>query len=313
MFAKSNLNGVACTYSGEDACMPGSKECCAENDAVYTYLLANTPPGTISWNFDKIITDLSGKPYAGEVIMHGGDVDAAVSNVVDSLLEGDAPNLAALPDAATKLGSVLSWPWPALAVAGEGRLRAWWIFSPRAPERHGAKINARPDDLGIIVGDFGAVSGPFGSDYPEEAEAPLQTLDDVGWSLVYDKDVVPASCLFGFLADFMATSQKVTPRSVEALATADVIGEAQLEVPISDHKAIKVAFPLPALAASRTKPTAASGLQELPVIGFGSHFMPEDLTERVSDQDFYRRVDELTQAALQEALAAGVRLIDSSN
>ncbi|CAE7896460.1 GPX1 [Symbiodinium sp. KB8] len=118
MFAKSNLNGVACTYSGEDACMPGSKECCAENDAVYTYLLANTPPGTISWNFDKIITDLSGKPYAGEVIMHGGDVDAAVSNVVDSLLEGDAPNLAALPDAATKLGPVLSWPWPALAVAG---------------------------------------------------------------------------------------------------------------------------------------------------------------------------------------------------
>lgn len=177
------------------------------------------------------------------------------------------------------------------------------LFSSRSAE----------DDLGIIVGDFGAVSGPFGSDYPEEAEAPLQTLEDVGWSLVYDKDAVPASCLFGFLADFMATSQKVTPRSVEALATADVIGEAQLEVPISDHKAIKVAFPLPALVASRTKPIAASGLQELPVIGFGSHFMPEDLTERVSDQDFYRRVDELTQAALQEALAAGVRLIDSSN
>ena len=55
MFAKSNLNGVACTYSGEDACMPGSKECCAENDAVYAYLLANTPPGTIAWNFDKIL------------------------------------------------------------------------------------------------------------------------------------------------------------------------------------------------------------------------------------------------------------------
>ena len=55
MLAKSNLNGVACTYSGEDACMPGSKECCAENDAVYAYLLANTPPATIAWNFDKIL------------------------------------------------------------------------------------------------------------------------------------------------------------------------------------------------------------------------------------------------------------------
>ncbi|CAE7442403.1 AKR1D1 [Symbiodinium sp. CCMP2592] len=309
MFAKSNLNGVACTYSGEDACMPGSKECCAENDAVYTYLLANTPPGTIAWNFDKIITDSSGKPYAGEVIMHGGDVDAAVSNVVDSLLEGDAPNFLALPDAETNIGFPALKPkvdgFPGLTLF-EGRRQAARLvdlFSSRSAE----------DDLGIIVGDFGAVSGPFGSDYPEEAEAPLQTLEDVGWSLVYDKDAVPASCLFGFLADFMATSQKVTPRSVEALATADVIGEAQLEVPISDHKAIKVACPLPALVASRTKPIAASGLQELPVIGFGSHFMPEDLTERVSDQDFYRRVDELTQAALQEALAAGVRLVDSSN
>ncbi|CAE7342639.1 XYL1 [Symbiodinium natans] len=179
--------------------------------------------------------------------------------------------------------------------------RAVDLFSSRSEE----------EDLGIIVGDFGAVSGPFGSDYPEQAEAPLQTLQDVGWSLAYDKDTIPASCLFGYLADFMATSRKVSPRSVEALATADIIGEAQLDAPLSDHKAIKVAFPLPSLAASR--PLAAVGLQEMPVIGFGSHFMPEDVTERVSDQDYYRRVDELTQAALQEALAAGVRLIDSSN
>ena len=63
MFAKSNLNDVACTYSGEDACTPESAECCAQNDAVYKYLLANTPPGTIAWNFDKILDSTS--PSAG--------------------------------------------------------------------------------------------------------------------------------------------------------------------------------------------------------------------------------------------------------
>ncbi|CAE7342655.1 GPX1 [Symbiodinium natans] len=118
MFAKSNLNDVACTYSGEDACTPESAECCAQNDAVYKYLLANTPPGTIAWNFDKIITDTSGKPYAGEVIMHGGDVDAATSNVVDNLLKGDAPNLVALPENAVAVRSMSLWRWPALAAAG---------------------------------------------------------------------------------------------------------------------------------------------------------------------------------------------------
>ncbi|CAL1172376.1 unnamed protein product, partial [Cladocopium goreaui] len=58
MFAKSNLNGFPCTYSGKDACMPESAECCSENDAVYKYLLAKTPPGKIAWNFDKTLGKL---------------------------------------------------------------------------------------------------------------------------------------------------------------------------------------------------------------------------------------------------------------
>eukprot|EP00435_Cladocopium_sp_Y103_P056743 s3347_g19.t1 len=86
MFAKSNLNGVPCTYSGKDACMPESAECCSQNDAVYQYLLAKTAPGKIAWNFDKIVTDVMGKPFPGETILHGGDTDAVVQEVVEKLL-----------------------------------------------------------------------------------------------------------------------------------------------------------------------------------------------------------------------------------
>lgn len=85
MFAKSNLNGFPCTYSGKDACMPESAECCSENDAVYKYLLAKTPPGKIAWNFDKIVTDVMGRPFPGETIMHGDDTDA-VEDAVEKLL-----------------------------------------------------------------------------------------------------------------------------------------------------------------------------------------------------------------------------------
>lgn len=86
MFAKSNLNGVPCTYSGKDACMPESAECCSENDPVYQYLLAKTPPGNIAWNFDKIVTDVMGQPFPGETIMHGDDTDTVVQEVVEKLL-----------------------------------------------------------------------------------------------------------------------------------------------------------------------------------------------------------------------------------
>ncbi|CAJ1366066.1 unnamed protein product [Effrenium voratum] len=87
MFAKSNLNGVTCEYSGGDSCTASSNECCSRNDAVYKYLLAKTPPSTIQWNFDKIILDTDGLPFSGETIMHGGDIDRAVSRVVDGLLQ----------------------------------------------------------------------------------------------------------------------------------------------------------------------------------------------------------------------------------
>ena len=35
--------------------MPESDQCCSQNDDVYQYLLAKTPPGKIAWNFDKIL------------------------------------------------------------------------------------------------------------------------------------------------------------------------------------------------------------------------------------------------------------------
>lgn len=86
MLAKSNLNNVPCSYSGADACKPSSVGCCPKNDAVYNYLLSATHPGKIQWNFDKIIVDKSGKPYAGELILHGKDLDSAVVPVIDQLL-----------------------------------------------------------------------------------------------------------------------------------------------------------------------------------------------------------------------------------
>lgn len=86
MLAKSNLNDVACATGGEGVCSPTSADCCPANDAVYDYLLSATPPGTIKWNFDKIITDVEGRPYDGETIFHGGDLDDKLGPVIDGLL-----------------------------------------------------------------------------------------------------------------------------------------------------------------------------------------------------------------------------------
>merc|ERR1712048_423929 len=57
MFAKTSLNGVACTTTEKDVCTPESKECCPSNDPIYNYLLGATQPGQIAWNFDKIVVD----------------------------------------------------------------------------------------------------------------------------------------------------------------------------------------------------------------------------------------------------------------
>jgi len=92
MFAKSNLNNVPCAYAGRDACTPASADCCPQNDKVYDYLLSQTKPGVIKWNFDKIITDKDGKPYAGEVILHGESLDATLSAIIDDLLTDVSPS-----------------------------------------------------------------------------------------------------------------------------------------------------------------------------------------------------------------------------
>jgi len=86
MFAKSNLNNVTCTYDGADACTPSSADCCPKNDVVYKYLLAETPPGRIQWNFDKVVLGMDGKPFIGETILRGTALDEELSVVIDKLL-----------------------------------------------------------------------------------------------------------------------------------------------------------------------------------------------------------------------------------
>eukprot|EP00928_Gymnodinium_smaydae_P014959 TRINITY_DN1548_c0_g2_i1.p1 TRINITY_DN1548_c0_g2~~TRINITY_DN1548_c0_g2_i1.p1 ORF type:complete len:205 (-),score=41.44 TRINITY_DN1548_c0_g2_i1:381-995(-) len=86
MLAKSNLNGVKCTTAGSDVCAPNSAKCCPANDPVYDYLLSATKPGTIKWNFDKIIVGKDGKPYKGETILHGDALEQSVSDIIDTLL-----------------------------------------------------------------------------------------------------------------------------------------------------------------------------------------------------------------------------------
>jgi len=87
MLAKSNLNGQSCTAS-DNVCLPSSAECCPPNDVVYDYLLSVTPPGTIKWNFDKIIVGPDGRPFLGETILHGDVLDAQLSELIDAALPG---------------------------------------------------------------------------------------------------------------------------------------------------------------------------------------------------------------------------------
>jgi len=101
MFAKSNLNNVSCAASGPDVCTPSSKTCCPTNDPLYEYLLAATPPGTIKWNFDKIVVDGSGKPLHGETILHGEALDAVLGAVISRA----SVALAAKPPSTERLSS----------------------------------------------------------------------------------------------------------------------------------------------------------------------------------------------------------------
>lgn len=97
MLAKSNLNGLPCDANGADTCTPGSAKCCPMNDPIYEYLLAATPPGKITWNFDKIIVDSSGKPLPSEKILHGGDlddvIDASIASARESVLAEEPARL----------------------------------------------------------------------------------------------------------------------------------------------------------------------------------------------------------------------------
>mmetsp|Transcript_99140 Transcript_99140/g.212428 ORF Transcript_99140/g.212428 Transcript_99140/m.212428 type:complete len:188 (-) Transcript_99140:114-677(-) len=106
MFAKSNLNNVSCGAKGPDVCAPSSKTCCPTNDPLYEYLLSAAPPGTIQWNFDKIVVDGSGKPLHGETILHGGDLDTVLGVVISRA----SVELAARPPSTERL------PYFALAV-----------------------------------------------------------------------------------------------------------------------------------------------------------------------------------------------------
>lgn len=82
MLAKSNLNDVSCAARAADACLPASTTCCPANDPIYDYLLAATSPGKIGWNFDKIVVDGSGRPFPGETVLHGGDLDDVLAGSI---------------------------------------------------------------------------------------------------------------------------------------------------------------------------------------------------------------------------------------
>jgi len=125
MLAKSNLNGVECTYEGADACTPGSAECCPKNDAVYGYLLAATPPGRIQWNFDKIVVGVDGKPY--KAVLHGPALDAELGAVVDALAPEGRASAVELAEEEPR-GSALLNPWLVVvsgALCAAGIVAAW--------------------------------------------------------------------------------------------------------------------------------------------------------------------------------------------
>lgn len=127
MLAKSNLNNEPCEYTGADACSPSSAGCCPSNDAVYKYLLAETPPGTIKWNFDKIIVGKDGKPFEGETIMHGDDIDEKMSHLINELLTSqEGTQLVSAPE------NFMPGSFSAATAALLGLLAAWGCLTRTA-------------------------------------------------------------------------------------------------------------------------------------------------------------------------------------
>ncbi|CAE8723907.1 unnamed protein product [Polarella glacialis] len=115
----------------------------------------------------------------------------------------------------------------------------------------------------------------------------------------------------------MFTSHQVPVRNAQRVITANIKGELQAtDAPLSDHNAVKAAFVVQSVSDPRHPQGDQDNLeprQEIPALGFGTHFMPEDLAQRISDEDFRRRVDELTETAVKAAIDAGVRLFESGN
>jgi glutathione peroxidase-family protein len=144
MLAKSNLNGVHCSSEGTAACAPASATCCPKNDAVYQYLLAKTHPGTIQWNFDKIITGKDGKPYAAETIFHGPALDEDLSVVIDRLLDDGKAAGAVESLLSLHWAAVSNVPYLAAAICAAGLLAAW-SFAKKKLGSSGAKHELTAD------------------------------------------------------------------------------------------------------------------------------------------------------------------------
>lgn len=135
MLAKSNLNGMKCSCSGSDCCMPDSTECCPANDGVYDYLLKHVSPAKIGWNFDKIITGTDGKPYSGESPFVGGDVEPALSMVIDE-------QLATLQSVETEMSAVpFSRGLAALAASSAASFLLAWLVLKRLQAREQDEAN----------------------------------------------------------------------------------------------------------------------------------------------------------------------------
>lgn len=177
---------------------------------------------------------------------------------------------------------------------GERRLqvrRALDLFSSRSCQ----------GDLGVLVADFGeaarhlltlpqvAGNGPVVQDLFELFVAePFEALTAKGWA---------TAALPGRFT--LATSRELTPKGpkpeLKHLEVPEALEESMLKVLLGVGNRL------------------LTGLETLPAVGFGTCFMPEDMHERVPDQDFRQKVEELTEAAVFAALRAGVRLFDCSN
>lgn len=141
--------------------------------------------------------------------------------------------------------------------------------------------------------------------------APSEALVAQGWDFVEGLDgfAVASSC--GFLADHLATSCH-TPATAERVSLEGFWrrGDGEAQERCFAIKGILEVHPQVQQSEERTQRV---GLVELPAIGFGTCFMPEDLNERVAESEFRKMVDEFSESAVLAALSAGVRLFESGN